>query len=73
MKCPYCNLEMEQGYVQSQRPIVWSTRKKRIAIIPDSPTDIGVTGEGWGGCYAESFYCRTCNKLITDPSVNTLK
>lgn len=47
MKCPYRDLEMEQGFIQSQRPIIWSTQKKRIAVIPDSSTDVGVTGVGW--------------------------
>jgi len=58
---------MEQGFIQSQRPIIWSTTKKRIAVIPDSSADVGVTGEGWGGCYALSFFCRVCNKLIVEP------
>ena len=67
MKCPCCDSEMEQGYIQSQRPIIWSATKKHFAIIPDNNTDVGVTGESWGGCYAPSFLCRVCNKLIVEP------
>lgn len=66
MKCPYCNTEMEQGFLQSGSPIFWSEHK-RFAKIPSHPSDVGVADGELTGFFAESFYCRACNKLITEP------
>ena len=66
MKCPYCNTEMEQGFIQSGSPIFWSTQK-RFAKIPSHPQDVGIADGELTGFFAESFYCRACNKLITEP------
>ena len=67
MKCPYCDTEMEQGYLQSRDPIFWSTRKRHVAKIPSGPTDVGVADGELTGFYAEAFYCRACNRLIVEP------
>lgn len=67
MKCPYCDAEMEAGFIQSRDPIFWSARKRHIAKIPAHPSDVGVAGGELTGFYAAAFYCRACNKLITEP------
>ena len=30
MQCPFCHAEMESGYLQSARMIIWSPEKKSI-------------------------------------------
>lgn len=30
MKCPYCNTEMAEGYLQSGRDIIWGENKHKI-------------------------------------------
>ena len=67
MNCPYCETEMEQGYLQSSYPIFWSARKRHVAKIPSGPTDVGVAEVELTGFYAEAFYCRACNRLILEP------
>ena len=66
MKCPYCGAEMEKGYVQSRSPIFWS-EQKRLVKFPSRERDVGVAGGELAGFYVESFYCRACNRLITEP------
>lgn len=34
MKCPYCNTEMELGYIQCRDSIYWSDKKRKVAAIP---------------------------------------
>lgn len=39
MKCPYCNVEMVQGYVQSRDGVAWTT-KKHLFLNPSPLIDI---------------------------------
>ncbi len=67
MKCPYCDSEMERGYLQSKSPIIWCERKRHLAKIPTDPRDVGVSDGELTGFYAEAFYCRACNQMIVAP------
>ena len=32
MKCPYCNKEMEKGYIQSKHGLGWNRKKRVLAL-----------------------------------------
>lgn len=64
MNCPYCNSEMEKGFIQSGRPVFWAVKKRRIFFLPDN--DLEVTSGFWNGCFATAFLCRNCKKIILD-------
>lgn len=65
MKCPYCGHEVEEGYVQSARTIVWSVKKK--AVFPSngfSRADVPVTG--MFDAAQRAYLCRSCKKIVID-------
>lgn len=67
MTCPFCGKEMEEGYLQSARPIVWAEDEK--AFFPSvafGKKDVSVTG--MLDTVQKSYLCRTCNKIVTDLS-----
>ena len=68
MKCPYCNNEMESGYIgQSELfvPITWvSDNVKEDAILPMRKT-IKLTAMLKGGRLV-TYHCETCKKFIID-------
>ena len=68
MKCPYCNSEMEKGYIgQSELfvPITWvSDNVKEVAILPIRKT-IKLTAT-FKGCKITTYYCENCKKFIID-------
>lgn len=68
MKCPYCNAEMESGYIgQSELfvPITWvSDNVKEDAILPVHKT-IKLTAMLKGGRIA-THHCENCKKFIID-------
>lgn len=66
MKCPYCKQPMQQGYLQSGQGFIWSPEKKEDIFIASKETDINFRESIWKGCYAESWYCADCKKLITE-------
>ena len=64
MKCPYCNEEMEKGYIKSSHLIHWGKEKN---LGPGS-NDINLINRSLGGFFkgnfVESNYCGCCNKII---------
>ena len=48
MKCPYCNKEMEKGYIQSKHGLGWNRKKRVLAVssgwFADQPLliDVGI-------------------------------
>lgn len=66
MICPYCGKEMQKGYLQSARPFFWGTEKHSGFFVASDETDVKVSRGFWHGCFAESWYCADCKKLITE-------
>ena len=64
MKCPYCNEEMENGYLKSNHTIRWG-KDIEMGLITD---DIRVNKFNWreifGGCVVDTYYCKDCKKMI---------
>ncbi len=71
MKCPYCDSEMEQGYIQSPYEINWKKGNKR-AFFGNAGFHEGsvVLSELslLGGSAVTAFLCRDCKKVIIDYS-----
>ena len=73
MECPFCAKPMEHGYIQSRMPVIWCPKKKYGPLmVPGNPGDIGVTGEGLGGCFADAWLCRSCGRLIVKPNESVI-
>ena len=66
MNCPYCGKTMQKGDLLSGKPIIWSQEKKKGFYLPLEEGDIAVSKGFWKGCFAESWYCAGCKKLITE-------
>ncbi len=67
MTCPYCNAEMKQGFVQSDRFIIFGEDKKGIFKAPKEGKDEFYIGyRDLFGAYKDACYCATCKKVIMD-------
>lgn len=69
MNCPYCNLNMEKGYLQSSHPAFWAEKKKKLFFTPDEVGDIKVTVGIWNGSFSDAWVCRKCKKMIVDLTI----
>ncbi len=47
MKCTYCGTEMETGYVQSMKEIIYSTNLHTSRIMIPKKDDIKLTYDPW--------------------------
>ena len=65
MLCPFCNKEMQKGYLQSPRGIMWGPRKK-LFISATKVDEFYVSDSGFLGGIANSHYCSNCKKIIVD-------
>ena len=65
MKCPYCETEMEQGFIQGARGVIWSKIKKRLFLVAEDD-DIDITSGFLFGSHATACLCRKCKKIIID-------
>lgn len=70
MKCPFCNREMENGYLTSDaRAIAWRKEKYEPAIIRKGD-GIQLARNPFGGAVAiaNAFCCQECKRIVIDYS-----
>ena len=64
MKCPYCGTEMERGYVQSMREIIYSENLHTSRIMIPKKDDIKLTNGFWAPAMCMASRCAACRKII---------
>lgn len=74
MKCPYCNEEMERGFIISGHEIVWEPKRRYIggSILYN---DVVVLSEIslaslFKGNAVIAYNCKKCKKVIIDYEIN---
>ena len=72
MKCPYCNKEMESGYIQCRDGVTWTPKKQLIASLSflgnDSVSLANGATDNSRTVYA--YKCDECKKVIIDYSAD---
>ena len=71
MKCPYCNIEMEQGFIQSPQEISWKKGEKRPLLGRAQFHEGSVILSELSfikGSAVTAYLCRACRKVIIDYS-----
>lgn len=64
MNCPYCNEEMEKGYVECTSAIAlqWSMKLHKTSIGMKMASDsVDIADEGWA---ATAYICKKCEKIV---------
>lgn len=64
MKCPYCDLEMESGFLQSSSEIFWGPRKHKAFFTPTHEDEVLLANGFLTGSAVIANCCRNCQKLI---------
>lgn len=67
MKCPYCQKEMELGYIQCRDGVNWTPKKQLVAALSCFGKDSLSLENGEGHNRAVIAYrCGDCEKIIID-------
>lgn len=68
MRCPYCNGEMQKGYIQCRDGVNWTEKKQWVASL--SALGKGSTSLANGAADNNSvvyaYKCEKCKKIIID-------
>lgn len=68
MKCPYCDKEMELGYIQCRDGVIWGPKKQLIASLAlfGKGSFILKNGASESGRTVYAHRCKKCKKIIID-------
>ena len=70
MKCPACGREMEPGYLQSDRPVVFTTRRPSLSGVafPRIPRgqDLHLTNDASSPCARPAWHCPQCRHILAE-------
>jgi len=72
MNCPFCEREMEFGYIQNRDGVYWMRSKRAISTImpPKHDREVVSLNDGkvsyFAGGSAEAWLCRKCKKVVVD-------
>lgn len=69
MNCPYCNKEMEKGYIDQtdfRFPLEWypANRETVFSVIVSKKRNVRLTYDG----HVKAYRCENCKKIIIDES-----
>ena len=71
MNCPYCNNEMELGYIQCRDGVTWTPKKQLVAALSilgkGSVSLENGAAENSRTVYA--YHCNECKKVVIDYGV----
>ncbi|WP_053957480.1 PF20097 family protein [Inediibacterium massiliense] len=68
MKCPYCNTEMKEGILQSNRYLLWAKTKHKLSYHPKDE-EILLDEKMIGDVTVEAYICKDCKKIILDYNI----
>lgn len=72
MKCPYCNEEMQLGYIQCRDGVSWTPKKQLVPSLSflgkNSFSLENGAADNSTAVYA--YRCKACKKIIIDYSGN---
>ena len=67
MKCPNCNNEMEQGYLQGIRRVAWVKRPHKASLLPKQG-EILLENNIFKDFIFAAWICKDCEKILVDYS-----
>lgn len=67
MLCPYCNTEMQRGYIQCRDGVTWTEKKYPIAALSSLAKGRSLAnGAADNGRAVYAYHCAACRKVIID-------
>ena len=66
MLCPWCNREMEEGFLQSARPIVFTLKARTMALMPQTEGEVKLTKQFWTMPAAPAWHCARCRRVVAE-------
>ena len=72
MKCPYCNNEMEKGFIQTGNRIAWTKQQHKFSLLPKEG-EVMLGNNMYKGVNFPAYICKKYKKVLLDYSDNNYK
>ena len=69
MKCPWCEKEMTEGFINSSRNVIFSEKPNEALFFLNDKENIGLTQHNWTRPSAKAYHCESCKKVVVDYDV----
>ncbi len=66
MKCPNCEGEMQQGFLQAGNMIAFNKRRHKISLNPKDPEDVVIARKAFSGSDFNGWICKGCGLVVFD-------
>ncbi len=68
MLCPYCQKEMDEGWLVYRDSLLWSKQQKNVGILPIGKDTICLRSESSSMFCSnrKAYHCHSCKKIIID-------
>ena len=68
MKCPYCNIEMEKGYIQCRDGVTWTPKKQLLSSLSVLGKNSIQIANGASDDYKTvyAYNCHECKKIVIE-------
>lgn len=67
MKCPNCNNEIEQGFLQGMRRVAWVKNPHKVSLLPKQG-EILLENNTFNDFVFSAWICKKCKKIVVDYS-----
>lgn len=66
MICPWCNQEMEKGFLQSSRAVIFGPEIRESALWPPKKGEVKLTKGFWSMPSAAAWHCSKCKRVVVE-------
>ncbi|MEG0410082.1 MAG: PF20097 family protein [Erysipelotrichaceae bacterium] len=66
MNCPYCNTEMEKGYMQGASRMMWTPKPHSFIMALPKKDEIMFDSGITKASLCTAYLCRHCKKIVMD-------
>lgn len=71
MRCPYCNQEMEKGFLQGMKRVAWVKKPHRLSLLP-KPGEVLLENNVFKDFILPSWICKKCKMILVDYSAKSV-
>ncbi|RKI69407.1 hypothetical protein D7V91_05950 [bacterium 1xD42-67] len=66
MMCPWCDQEMEQGFLMSSRPVIFGPEERESVLWPRKKGEVELMKLSWTISNIPAWHCARCRRVVAE-------
>ena len=66
MKCQICGNEMEKGFLEAYKVLLWSQKKHKLSLAQENGEVGFYKYNPFSYMYLDAYICKQCKKIVID-------